>query len=143
MRIGELAAETGVNIETIRYYERAGILPAPARMANNYRAYADTHLRRLRFIRRARGLGFTLGEVRALLAMSDGGDYTCAEVKALGERHLGDIRTKIADLRRMEQALSTVVSRCSGELTPGCSMLEALFDGRWRPTAGPRPRPRS
>lgn len=128
MRIGELASRTGVNIETIRYYEREGILPAPARTANNYRMYSDRHLRRLHFVRRARGLGFTLEEVRALLSMIDGGDYTCAEVKAFGEQHLEDIRKKIVDLRCMEHALSELVARCRGERTPDCSMLETLFD---------------
>ncbi|MCO6440859.1 MAG: helix-turn-helix domain-containing protein [Nitrococcus mobilis] len=129
MHIGELAFRTGVNIETIRYYEREGILPAPARAANNYRTYSDRHLRRLHFVRRVRGLGFTLEEVRVLLSMIDGGDYTCAEVKTLGEQHLADIRKKIADLRRMEHALSELVARCSGERTPDCSMLETLFNG--------------
>ncbi|MBA1148868.1 helix-turn-helix domain-containing protein [Ectothiorhodospiraceae bacterium WFHF3C12] len=129
MRIGELANETGVNIETIRFYEREGILPAPEREANNYRVYAPTHLRRLRFVRRARDLGFTLDDVRALLSMVDGGDYTCATVKSLGEEHLEDVRAKIADLRRMEEALAEVVACCSGEQTPDCSMLETLFDG--------------
>lgn len=129
MRIGELASKTGVNIETIRYYEREGILPAPVRAANNYRIYSGTHLRRLRFVRRARALAFTLDEVRILLSMIAGGDYTCAEIKSLGEKHLGDVQARIADLRRMECALFKVVSRCSGERTPDCSMLETLFDG--------------
>lgn len=128
MRIGELATETGVNIETIRYYERAGILPAPARAANNYRIYSDTHRRRLRFVRRARDLGFTLAEVQTLLSMIDGGEYTCAEAKALGETHLSDVQAKIADLHRMESALIDVVAGCSGERTPDCSMLRTLFD---------------
>lgn len=128
MRIGELASETGVNIETIRYYERVGILPPPARAVNNYRMYSNAHRRRLRFVRRARDLGFTLEEVRTLLSMIDGGEYTCAEAKALGEKHLRDVQAKIADLRRMERALINVISQCSGELTPDCSMLNTLFD---------------
>jgi len=128
MRIGELATRTDVNIETIRYYERVGILPQPSRDANNYRLYSESHRRRLHFVRRARDLGFTLDEVRTFLSMVDGGDWTCARVKALGERHLDDIRSRIADLRRMERALADVVGRCSGEQTPDCSMLEALFD---------------
>lgn len=128
MRIGELASETGVNIETIRYYEREGILPMAPRAANNYRSYSDAHLRRLRFVRRARDLGFTLGEVRRLLSMIDGGDYTCAEVKAVGEKHLDDVQARLADLRRLEHALVELVSNCSGARTPDCSMLETLFD---------------
>lgn len=129
MRIGELAAVTGVHIETIRYYERVGIVPQPARAANNYRVYSGEHLRRLRFVRRARELGFALDDVRTLLALIEGGDYTCAEVRALGERHLGEVQARIADLRRMEQVLTEVVSQCSGGQTPDCSMLETLFDG--------------
>lgn len=128
MRIGELARSTGVNIETIRYYEREGILPAPARAENNYRVYADPHRRRLGFVKRARGLGFTLEDVRALLSMIDGGDYTCVAVKSLGEAHLSDVREKIADLRRMEAGLAALVARCCGNRTPDCSMLEALFE---------------
>lgn len=128
MRIGELARRTGVDVETIRYYERERILPAPVRASNNYRVYSDGHRRRLGFVRRARNLGFALNEVRALLSMIDGGDYTCAAVKSLGERHLADVQSKIADLRRMEAALAEVVSRCTGERTPDCSMLEALFE---------------
>lgn len=128
MQIGELSKRTDVNIETIRYYERAGILPAPERGTNNYRLYSEMHRRRLRFIRRARDLGFTLEEVKTFLSMVDGGDWTCARVKGLGERHLEDIRSRITDLRRMERALAEVVGRCSGEETPDCSMLEALFD---------------
>ncbi|MDZ7809475.1 MAG: helix-turn-helix domain-containing protein [Arhodomonas sp.] len=128
MRIGELARTTGVNIETIRYYEREGILPAPGRASNNYRVYTDAHRRRLKFVSRARALGFSLAEVRALLSMIDGGDYTCAKVKSLGEAHLSDVRAKIADLRRMEAALIELVAGCRGDHTPDCSMLEALFE---------------
>jgi MerR family mercuric resistance operon transcriptional regulator len=128
MRIGELARRTGVNIETIRYYEREAMLPAPGREPNNYRVYADAHRRRLRFVSRARGLGFSLEEVRELLSMIDGGDYTCATVKSLGEAHLSDVRDKIADLRRMEAALAELIAGCHGGRTPDCSMLEALFE---------------
>jgi len=130
VRIGELAARTGVHVETIRYHERESILPKPARAANNYRSYTQARVRRLRFVRRARHLGFTLEESRALLSMIEGGCYTCTDVQALGDRHLGKIPAKIADLQRMEGALAKVVAQCCGERTPDCSMLEALFDGR-------------
>jgi len=129
MRIGELANQTGVNVETIRYYERAGILPQPRRTPNNYRVYTDTHRRRLRFVRRARDLGFKLDEVRTLLRMIDGGDYTCSEVKEIGAAQLGAVRSRIADLHRMERALTELTARCTGSQTPDCSMLEALYDG--------------
>lgn len=128
MRIGELASRTGVNIETIRYYERAGILNAPPRAANNYRCYDEGHRRRLGFVRRARELGFTLDEIRTLLSMIDAGDYTCAEVKSLGERHREEIRRRITDLERMERAMAAILSGCQGGQTPDCSMLESLFD---------------
>jgi MerR family mercuric resistance operon transcriptional regulator len=114
-------------VETIRYYERIGILQPAARAANNYRLYNDTHRRRLLFVRRLRDLGFSLDEVRALLRMIDGGSYTCAEVQALGQQHLDAVRNKIVDLRRVEDALAELVGRCTGSNTPDCSMLEALF----------------
>ncbi|MDN3519268.1 helix-turn-helix domain-containing protein [Aquisalimonas lutea] len=128
LRIGQLASETGCQVETIRYYERIGVLPPPARESNNYRVYDHSHRRRLLFIRRMRDLGFSLEEVRALLRMIDGGSYTCAEVQALGQEHLEAVREKIADLRQVENALSELVGRCTGAETPDCSMLEALFN---------------
>lgn len=126
-RIGALAAATGCRVETIRYYERIGVLPPAARESNNYRVYHDSHRRRLLFIRRMRDLGFALEDVRALLRMIDGGTYTCAEVQALGQEHLESVREKIADLRRVETALTDPVGRCTGAETPDCSLLEALF----------------
>lgn len=129
MRIGELAGRTGVNIETIRYYERAGLLAAPRREANNYRDYADEHRRRLVFIRRARNLGFTVEQIRTLLSMADGGGQSCATVQALGETHLRDVRARIADLRHMETVLEDLVSSCESDSTPDCSMLDSLFEG--------------
>lgn len=128
MRIGELATQTGCQIETIRYYERAGILPKPARAQNNYRYYGESHRRRLRFVRRCRDLGFSLEEVRILLGMIDGGTHSCVEVEALGRAHLNAVRRKIVDLQRMELRLDELVSRCHGGATPDCSFLEELFD---------------
>jgi len=128
LRIGQLASETGCQVETIRYYEHIGVLPPPTRAPNNYRVYGDSHRRRLVFIRRMRDLGFSLEEVRALLRMIEGGAYTCAEVQALGQEHLEAVREKIADLRRVESALAELVGRCTGANTPDCSMLEALFE---------------
>ncbi|OOG28813.1 MerR family transcriptional regulator [Thioalkalivibrio denitrificans] len=131
MRIGELARQTGCQVETIRYYERVGILPEPKRGQNNYRHYVDAHRRRLQFVRRCRELGFTLEEVRTLLSMIDGGTYSCAEVEALGRGHLEAVRSKIADLRQMESTLSELVSTCHGGDTPDCSFLEELFEGQF------------
>lgn len=127
-RIGQLAEASGCQIETIRYYERVGVLPSPAREANNYRVYGQHHYRRLIFVCRMRELGFPLAKVRTLLGMIDGGNYTCAEVQGLGEEHLAAVRSKLADLQRIETALVDLLGRCSGEATPDCSMLEELFD---------------
>lgn len=128
MRIGELARQTGCQIETIRYYERAGILPEPHRAQNNYRHYGESHRRRLSFVRRCRDLGFSLEEVRTLLGMIDGGFHSCAEVEALGREHLEAVRAKILDLKRMESRLNELVARCHGGNTPNCMFLEELFD---------------
>jgi MerR family transcriptional regulator, mercuric resistance operon regulatory protein len=122
----ELARRTGCNLETIRYYEKIGMLPDPPRTASGYRVYDERHVSRLRFILRARELGFAIEEIRGLLELVDGGTQTCAEVKERTERHLADVRAKIADLRRIEKALAQTASKCSGEDVPECPVLEAL-----------------
>ncbi|MDZ7748461.1 MAG: helix-turn-helix domain-containing protein [Halofilum sp. (in: g-proteobacteria)] len=137
MRIGELAQATDCQVVTIRYYERAGVLPPPARSANNYRVYDRAHLQRLRFVRRTRELGFSLDEVRTLLGLVDGGDYTCDDMRRVAQGHLEEVRARLQDLRRMEATLAELVGRCTGGATPDCSMLEALFRGRSR-SAMPR-----
>jgi MerR family mercuric resistance operon transcriptional regulator len=126
LRIGELGKATGCNIETIRYYERIGVLPAPPRTDNGYRLYGESHRTRLIFIRGARELGFTLDEVRGLLALVDGGNYTCAEVQALALTHVDEIRRKIADLKRLERALKEMAKQCSGGDVPECPIIEIL-----------------
>jgi MerR family transcriptional regulator, mercuric resistance operon regulatory protein len=127
---GVIAARTGVNIETVRYYERIGLLPAPPRSKGGHRMYDEVLLRRLNFIRRCRELGFTLDEVRSLLQLVDGGDYTCGEVEALTITHLGDVRRKLADLKRLEKVLREMVARCEGGEVPECPVIEALFRER-------------
>jgi MerR family mercuric resistance operon transcriptional regulator len=124
----ELARLTGCNLETIRYYEKIGMLPDPPRTAAGYRVYAGGHVARLRFILRARELGFSLEETRGLLELVDGDNQSCAEVKERTERHLADVRSKIADLRRIERVLSATAAKCSGEDVPQCPVLEALSD---------------
>ena len=124
---GALAKETGVNIETIRYYEKIGLMPEPFRTTNEYRVYDETDLKRLSFIRRCRDLGFSLDEVRGLLGLVDGGDYTCAEVRDLSIVHLGDVRQKIRDLRKMERTLKEMVSQCDGGLVPECPIVDRLY----------------
>lgn len=129
MTIGGLSKETGVNIETIRYYERVGILPAPPRTEGGHRLYMQPHVKRLTFIRRSRELGFSLDEIRALLHLVDGGDFTCAEVEAITLQHLDGIRRKIADLRKLERVLRKMAAQCDGGAVPECPVIDALFDG--------------
>lgn len=126
--IGVLSERTGVNIETIRYYEKIGLLPAPPRTEGGHRLYAEDHLKRLIFIRRSRELGFGQGEVRALLSLVDGGGYTCGEVKALTVQNLQTVREKIKDLRRLERTLAGISSQCEGGSVPECPVIDALFD---------------
>jgi len=126
--IGEISRRTAVKIETIRYYERIGLLSSPPRTGGGHRLYPDTHLKRLVFIRRSRELGFTLDEIRNLLGFVDGG-HSCGEVKDAALRHLKDIRNKIADLRRMERTLSDTAARCEGGTAPKCPIIEVLSAG--------------
>jgi MerR family mercuric resistance operon transcriptional regulator len=129
MLIGELSGRTGCNIETIRYYERIGLLPPPPRSAGGHRLYGVDHLKRLTFIRRGRQLGFALKEVRGLLAMVDGGGQTCDEVQALTLAHLDEVRRKIADLKAMERVLDAMAAECEGGTVPACPVIGALFRG--------------
>lgn len=123
---GELARRTGCNLETIRYYEKIGLLTEPPRSANSYRVYDETHVSRLRFILRGRELGFTIEDIRGLMDLVDSGNQTCAEVKARTEHHLTDVRAKIADLKRIESILARTAAQCSGEAVPECPILDAL-----------------
>jgi MerR family mercuric resistance operon transcriptional regulator len=127
LSIGALSKQTGVNIETIRFYEKAGLVPPPPRSAGGFRLYGRDHVRRLTFVRRARGLGFTLDEVRALLRLADGNGHTCAEAQGVASAHLSDVRAKLRDLRRLEKALADVVARCAEGALPECPLIEALF----------------
>jgi MerR family mercuric resistance operon transcriptional regulator len=127
--IGDLSRRTGVNIETIRYYERINMMPKPPRTASGRRVYGQMESRTLAFIRRARQLGFTLDEIRALLALSGKhGDEACAEVRHLAAGHLEDVRAKIADLRTMERLLADAVRRCDAGESTGCPLIDALSD---------------
>ncbi len=111
--IGRLAKHTGTNIETIRYYERIQLLPAPARSPGGYRLYGTDQAKRLNFIRRARTLGFSIDEVRTLLKLADERKRPCAEVRVVAEAHLRDVHAKIADLSAMERVLNDTVARCA------------------------------
>ena len=121
-----LARRTGCNLETIRYYEKVGVMPNPPRTAAGYRIYGEDHVSRLRFVLRARELGFSLDDVRGLLTLVDGGTQTCAEVKERTEAHLANVRAKIRDLKRIERVLAKTSARCSGTAVPDCPVLDAL-----------------
>jgi len=136
MTIGELSRRTGCVVETIRYYERIGMMPDPPRSAGGHRMYNEGHEKRLTFIRRGRALGFTLDEVRGLLGMVDGGDYSCEDIRTVAVAHIAEIRRKIADLRRIEKVLRDMAEQCDTGVVPECPIVEAMF----RP---PAPRGRS
>lgn len=124
--ISEAAAASGVNIETIRYYERAGLAAHPARSAGGRRLYTQKDIRRLLFIKRCRALGFPLAEVRSLLAISDG-EGDCRDVEAMLTRHLEDVRAKLRDLRRLEKTLADAKSACAKNAgKPDCPLIDML-----------------
>jgi MerR family mercuric resistance operon transcriptional regulator len=127
--IGGLSARTGVNIETIRYYERIGVVPAPPRTEGRQRVYDQDHLKRLTFIRRGRELGFSLDEIRELLGLVRGHGLTCAEVKAMTEEHVAGIRAKVRDLKKLERVLNELAAQCHGKEVPDCPVLDALGGG--------------
>jgi MerR family mercuric resistance operon transcriptional regulator len=125
--IGELSRRSGVNIETIRYYERIGMMSHPPRTASGRRLFGQMESRSLSFIRRARELGFTLNEIRALLALAaEGGHQACVEVRDLAAQHLADVRAKIADLKTMEGVLADAVRRYDEGEPTQCPLIDAL-----------------
>ena len=126
MKIGELAKATGTRVETVRYYEQSGLLPAPARTQGNYRSYGGEHLARLSFIRRARDLGFSIEQVRALLDLSDDQTRDCATVDHIATEHLREVDRKIADLTALRRELSAVIASCGGGTVAECRIIEAL-----------------
>jgi MerR family transcriptional regulator, mercuric resistance operon regulatory protein len=124
--IGQASLLSGVNIETIRYYERIKMLPAPPRSANGRRIYDPSHLRILGFIRRSRELGFSLVEIRTLIRLGGPDKATCREVREIAAHHLEHIRAKLHDLRKLERLLAKTVSRCTGKAAPDCPVLGIL-----------------
>jgi Cu(I)-responsive transcriptional regulator len=128
MKIGELSRATGTNIETIRYYERIGLLPPPARTDANYRSYDGAHRARLSFVRHSRDLGFTIEEIRSLLDLSDHPDRDCGEADRIATRHLQQVEEKIAQLSALRDELQRIVGRCRGGLAGDCRVIEALGD---------------
>ena len=124
--IGELSRRTGVNIETIRYYEKIKMLPKPARTEGGHRVYGPTESQILAFIRHGRELGFTLDDIRALLDLGGPVRAPCADVRDIAAKHVGDIRAKIADLKKLERLLSKTIDRCEGGAAPECPVLDIL-----------------
>ena len=127
MKIGTLAKRADVAIDTVRYYERQGLLPAPVRLASGYRDYTDGDVARLRFIRRAKALGFTLGEIGELLALSTRRDGDMAGMKSAAQQKLADVDAKLAELQRIRQGLTDLVASCPGHgALEHCPILDAL-----------------
>ncbi|MFG1465810.1 helix-turn-helix domain-containing protein [Xanthobacter sp. DSM 24535] len=126
LAIGELGRLTNTKVETIRYYERIGLLSAPARTSGNYRAYGAEHLNRLSFIRRSRDLGFSLDQVRALLDLADERERPCEAVDAIARKHLAEVDRKIADLRALRRELDGMIKQCHCGTVAECRIVEAL-----------------
>lgn len=126
MKIGELAKSTGTKVETVRYYEKIGLLPPPARTVGNYRAYDFDHLSRLSFVRRARDIGFTLEAVRELLTLADDKNRSCEAVDGIARTHLAEINRKIADLSALRGELDRVIGSCSHGTVADCKIIETL-----------------
>lgn len=126
MRIGEAAAASGCHLETVRYYERIGLLVPPPRTSGGYRDYRSGDVARLRFVTRGRHLGFSIEEIRSLLRLSEDAELSCQDVDELARQHLDDIRAKIRDLRRMATELERTITRCGGGARGDCVILDAL-----------------
>jgi DNA-binding transcriptional MerR regulator len=128
MKIGDLSRLTGTKVETIRYYEQIGLLPAPARTASNYRDYGSEHRQRLAFVRRARDLGFTLEQVRELLGLSDKREQSCEAVDVIARAHRHTVDRKIAELRALRTELDRMIGQCGHGMVADCHIIEALAE---------------
>ncbi|MBY0575150.1 MAG: Cd(II)/Pb(II)-responsive transcriptional regulator [Gallionellaceae bacterium] len=127
MRIGELAKTTGIQVETIRYYEREGLLVSPARTEGNFRIYAEAHAKRLSFIRHCRSLDMTLDEIRELLRFKDAPAENCGDVNTLLDTHIGHVAARIRELRALEKQLKSLRERCrEGRDAAHCGILNEL-----------------
>lgn len=127
MKIGEFAQRAGVGIDTVRYYERQGLLAPAQRLVSGYRSYCGEDVARLRFVRRAKALGFTLAEIRELLALSDHRGSDMAGLNAAARDKLADVEDRLAELQRMRDGLKTLVASCPGQGTLAqCPILNAL-----------------
>jgi len=131
MHIGRLAAQANVSVDTVRYYERAELLPSPSRTASGYRTYPAVTVERLRFIRRAKDLGFSLDEIRDLLALSDQRGTGVSEIREIAARRLADVETRLMELSRLRDGLKQLVDACPGHGDPGvCPIVSAFKETR-------------
>ncbi len=128
LRIGDLAAATSIGVETIRYYERIGLLPAPARTSGNYRAYGSRHLERLSFIRHARELGFPIEVIRDLLRLADEPERPCESADWIARTHLADVERKLARLMALKAELERMLAQCGQGRIAECHVIEVLAD---------------
>lgn len=126
MKISTVATSSGCNLETIRYYERIGLMPSPERTPKGYREYSEADVERLRFISRGRGLGFSLQEIRSLLRLAQDPDISCSEVDQLARKHLDDILVRLKDLQRMARELERTIDHCGGGQRGECTILDSL-----------------
>jgi Cu(I)-responsive transcriptional regulator len=139
MNIGELARAADTTAETIRYYERIGLLFPPPRTAGNYRDYSAEHVSRLSFTRRARDLGFSIEQIRALLALADQKEQSCEAVDAIAREHLVDVKRKLTDLAALRRELDRLIGQCRHGTVAECRILEALAPGADQPIGVTRP----
>ena len=123
---GDLARRTGVNAETIRYFERIGVLATPRRTKAGHRAYDQDHVRALTFIRKAKGLGFSSAEIRAIVELGGPGKANCGDVRKIASHHLDHVRAKIADLVEIERLLAMTIERCTGRPDAECAVIDMI-----------------
>ena len=127
MKIGEVAARAGCDVQTVRFYEREGLLEAPQREASGYRSYAQRHLDRLQFIRHCRALDIPLSEIRQLLGFATEPNRSCAQVNALLDEHIAHIQRRLKSLNALQNELVSLRSRCSGHMSRSCAILESFM----------------
>ena len=130
--VGDLATQSGCKVETVRYYEKTGVMPDPPRTEGGHRIYSLDHLKRLVFIRRSRGLGFSIDQVRNLLRFVDEPDHTCGEVRDMAMQQVQDAQKKIDDLKHLQKALREMSARCKGGRykVEDCPIVDALFENK-------------
>lgn len=129
MNIGEASRQSGLPAKTIRYYEETGLIAPPVRAENGYRHYTETDVHKLRFVRHARGLGFSVDECSQLLSLYDDKDRQSADVKAIAQQHLTDIEEKIQELEKLRSTLHHLINHCHGDGRPDCPILEGIAEG--------------